>query len=470
LGEALGDLPLALVQAAGVMAATGMPTEEYLAVLAATAAKLLEVDPPGYAGSLAASVRIATDQLTDEDVGAGQLVRLCAMLGPEPIPVWLFSTAARALPAPLSAAAADTFELRQCIGRLGRYGLVQVGAETLAMHRLTQAIIRDNLRPPADRLSVRGWAEAALIAAQPDDGNNPSLWPRWGQLLPHILAVDPGTSTAHDMMEVAVSAVWHLYSRGDYATALPVAHRLHEHWQRTYGRDNHFVLVAAHNLAAVYRGLGRSKQARQLHEDIWHRTRRAWGDDHPYTLAAANNLALDLRELGEVDQARQLDQDTLGRFRRVLGDDHPNTLASANNLAIDMRRLGEYEQARQLNEDTLTRRRRLLGDDHPHTLTSADSLAFDMRWLGEFEHARRLDEETYSRRRRVLGDDHPNTLDSATSLAVDMRRLGDVEQALRLDEDTYSRRRRVLGESHPDTRHSLRNLAEDLRALGGTEQ
>ena len=47
LAEALGDLPLALVQAGGVMAETGMPSDEYLAVLDATAGPLLDTAPSG---------------------------------------------------------------------------------------------------------------------------------------------------------------------------------------------------------------------------------------------------------------------------------------------------------------------------------------------------------------------------------------------------------------------------------------
>jgi hypothetical protein len=46
LGDALGDLPLAVVQAAGYMADTGMPAAEYATLLATQATKILDQGRP----------------------------------------------------------------------------------------------------------------------------------------------------------------------------------------------------------------------------------------------------------------------------------------------------------------------------------------------------------------------------------------------------------------------------------------
>jgi hypothetical protein len=64
LAQQLGDLPLALAQAVGVMTEGGMPAHEYLNVLSKTAARLLAAGTPaGYPASLAASVRMSATRL-----------------------------------------------------------------------------------------------------------------------------------------------------------------------------------------------------------------------------------------------------------------------------------------------------------------------------------------------------------------------------------------------------------------------
>ena len=88
LADQLGDLPLAVAQAAGFMAETGMPAAQYLDLLRTQAGKLLDQAAPGssYPRSLAAATRLIADRLDGEDPAAAQLASLCAFLAPEPVP------------------------------------------------------------------------------------------------------------------------------------------------------------------------------------------------------------------------------------------------------------------------------------------------------------------------------------------------------------------------------------------------
>lgn len=107
LAEHLGDLPLAVAQAAIFMADTGIPTDEYLDHLNRHAAQLLDNGRPGgYPTSLAASINLAADSLLRDSPPAAQLLNLCAVLAPEPIPLTVF-TRSTALPEPLRTAASD---------------------------------------------------------------------------------------------------------------------------------------------------------------------------------------------------------------------------------------------------------------------------------------------------------------------------------------------------------------------------
>jgi len=465
LAAELGDLPLAVAQAAGLMAETGITAAQYLDLLRTQAGKLLDQAPGGlsYPRSLAAATRLAAVRLDDEDPAAAQLASVCAFLAPEPIPEDLFTSAPGELPGELAARAADPLAWRQTLAHLTRQSLARIDQRGLVMHRLTQAILRDRLTPD-QAAATRACTEAILAAADPGDPGNPVMWPRWAQLMPHLLAADLAATDSGNVRWMACNACGYLLVRGDTRTAHDLATDLRQWWRGRLGDDHENTLATVMYLAWGLRDMGRYAEARDLDEDTLTRYRRVLDEDHPDTLSSANNLAGDLKDLGEYQAARELHQDTLARRRRVLGEDHPDTLTSANNLANALSNLGEHQAARELHQDILARRR-VLGDDHPDTLISASNLAADLSDLGEYQAARELDQDTLARRRRVLGDDHPDTLISANNLAFDLRRLGEHQAARELDQDTLARRRRVLGEDHPDTNLSANNLAADLRAL-----
>ena len=428
LAAELGDLPLAIVQAAGFMAEAGMRAEEHLSLLRTRAAELLAQGAPGsYPRSLAAATGLIVDRLAQEDPAAAELASLCAFMGPEPVPEDLFTSAARELPGELAARASDPLAWRQTLARLTRQSLAQIDHRGVQMHRLTQAILRDRL-PPEHAEAARRCTEAILTANNPRDMDNPTTWPRWAQLMPHLLAAHLATADNPGLRWLACDACGYLLARGDTRVGHDLARDLRRQWRGQLGDDDETVRAATVYLAWALRDTGRYAEARDLDQDSLDRGRRVLGEDDPITLVYANQLAIDLSLLGEVRAARDLFQDTLDRSRRVLGEDHPDTLRSATNLAADLRALGEVRAARDLDQDTLDRSRRVLGEDHPDTLGTATNLAADLRALGEVRAARDLDQDTLDRSRRVLGEDHPDTLRSATNLAADLRALSEADE------------------------------------------
>jgi hypothetical protein len=476
VAAAVGDLPLAVEQAGALLAETPLTPDTYLRLLRESAERLFAYDPGGlYPVSVTASWTVAFDWLAANHNLALDLLTLVAWCGPAPVPLSLLTDTPDALPEPLRALT-DALMLADVTALVHRRSLATLTPHTVQVHRVPAALLRARTRE--DQSDVGGWAAAVirlLHAAAPENPrNNPSVWPRWQQLLPHILAAtDPSRPIEPVPGEVAWlldHAAQYRNTRGEPRAALPLARRAHALYREWLGDDHLDTVASANNLAIDLAAVGEHELARALDEDTLTRRRRVLGDDHPDTLTSANSLASRLAALGEHEQARALHEDTLARRRRVLGDDHLDTLTSANSLANRLAALGEHEQARALHEDTLARRRRVLGDDHPDTLTSANNLGMDLAALGEHEQARALHEDTLARRRRVLGDDHPDTLTSANSLGMDLAALGEHEQARALHEDTLARRRRVLGDDHPDTLTSANSLVIDLAALGEHEE
>jgi transcriptional regulator with XRE-family HTH domain len=302
LAAELGDLPLAIAQAAGFMADTGMTADEFMVLLRTRAGQLLAQGAPGsYPRSRAAATGLMADQLARQDPAAAELASVCAFLAPEPIPESLFTDAVSVLPSELAARAADPLAWRQTLSNLTRQSLVRIDHRGLQMHRLTQAILRDRLTL-AQATATRKYTEAMLAASDPGDmGLNPVTWPQWARLTPHVLAADLAVTDTAALRELAGHTCWYLLERGDTRTAHDLASSLHQHWRDRLGEDHPHTLTAAHYLARTLLEMGRHAESRDLNHDTLARRRRILGHDHPDTLASAHNLAADLHALGEAD-------------------------------------------------------------------------------------------------------------------------------------------------------------------------
>ena len=194
------------------------------------------------------------------------------------------------------------------------------------------------------------------------------------------------------------------------------------------------------------------------------------GPDHPDTLTSRNNLAGAYREAGRLGQAIALYEQVLTDRIRVLHEDHPDTLTSRNDLAVAYESAGRLAEAIALYEQVLTDLVRILGNNHPNTLTSRNNLAVAYESAGRLTEAIALYEQVLTDRVRVLGEDHPNTLTSRHNLAYAYREAGRLDEAIQLFEQTFHDCIRVLGEAHPFTATVRENLEAAKRELERQEE
>jgi hypothetical protein len=302
VADAVGDLPLAVAQAAGYLAYTGIPPAEYVRLLAERPLDLMDQGRPwSYPRSLAAATTLSYDQMRAEDPAAAAVIAIAAFLAPEPLPPEWFHAAAGQLPAPLGPQAADPVSWRQLLYRLSGSALIRRNPDGLLMHRLTQAIIRAAL-PPESAATIGASAETLVTANAPADSDLPATWPAWAALLPHLVTLNPAATENTNVKNVALGVAWYLIRRGDQRAAYDLASPLYDQWRIRLGPDDDHVLRAA--AAAAVRALGHPVEARALDEGTLERRRRVLGEDHPDTRRSANDLARDLRALGEAPPGR----------------------------------------------------------------------------------------------------------------------------------------------------------------------
>ena len=255
LADALGDLPLALAQAAGLLAETGMPVGEYLGLLDEAPAEVLDEGAPiSYPGSLARSLRVALAQLTGTDPAAAQLLTLCAYLAPDPIPTgWFPATDPAVLPEPLAATTRAPLAYRRALGTLGRYGLVKLGDNHLTVHRLTQRLLRADDPTPEQTAATVGRVLAGLTPAGPTIHET---WPAWADLLPHLRTLDLATTDDEKLAWQACEAAGYLHLRGEPHASHDMIAPLYRAWRDRLGPTARPTLWAANQ---PRRGPGRSR-------------------------------------------------------------------------------------------------------------------------------------------------------------------------------------------------------------------
>jgi hypothetical protein len=259
LAEALGDLPLALEQAAAYMDETKTTPADYLELFREHGAELLALgEPPTTEQTVATTWQVALDRL-GATPDAPELLSLCAFLAPDGIPRAMLSEHAQVLPEPLGTTLGRPLAFNQAVGALGRYSLATVTEESLAVHRLVQTVVRTS-HSPADQQRWAGAAARSVTAAFPSNGDDVATWPACALLLPHALAVvDHGQALKAELETTALllsRAGFYLWHHGQYRQALALNEQALATRQRVLGDDHPDTLTSMNNLAAVRQELG----------------------------------------------------------------------------------------------------------------------------------------------------------------------------------------------------------------------
>ncbi len=470
LAEVLGDLPLALEQAAAYLEETATTPGEYLELLGERAGELFALGRPATTEQTIANTwTVSLDRVKNEAPAAQDLLCLCAFLAPDDLPRGLLADYHDQLPEPLAAALGDRVGFQQVLGALRRYSLATVTPETISVHRLVQAVVRHGLDPER----ARGWAAAAVglvRAAFPDEPEDVETWPTAARLLPHALAATDHASTLGADL-TATSGLLHeagryLWGRAEHAQAKTLHQRALAIREAHLGPDHLGTAYSHANLATVLSDTGDLDGARMHHQRALAIYEASLGADHTHTATSLRSLASVLRAQGDLDGARALHQRALAIFEARLGADHPDTADSCNNLANVLADQGDLDGARALYERALAVREARLGADHPDTAESCNNLANVLRDQGDLDGARTLYERGLAVREARLGADHPDTASSLHNLATVLYALDDLDGARAVLERALAVWEARLGADHPNTAGSLGNLAGVLYRQG----
>ena len=513
LAKELGHLPLALEQAGAMLAETGMPADEYLRLLKEHAAEIMNEGPPsGYPRSMTAAWKLSVDAVKRSRPQALEVLRCCAFFGPEPIPRDIFFRGAQETGTVVAEVLSNPIATASVMRELARYALITLDGNAVKVHRLIQALLRDELSPEQQR-AYRHEAQLIMAAAMPENPDDSATWPRFQGLLPHVNAeaTELHKSREFAARDLARGVIRYLYQSGDYTSALTLTERFIEQWTADSGPDDENALRAQRHLGNIQRLMGRYAEAYKATEEALAGARATLGEDDPTTLSLRTGFGADLRANGSFAAARELDTESRTLLERNYGKKDARTLRLLSSLALDHGLTSDYGTAQELYELAFAEMRKPnSGATALDVIGAWFGISWTLRLRGKFEEAldvaqdardygqasglgaehlhilravnayliasRRLPDkrlEALEESREVLdlatrrhGDTNPDRLAIAIGMS-NLMRTTDVsyhEKALELAQDTVSRFATVYGANHPYHYGCMTNLALLKRA------
>jgi tetratricopeptide (TPR) repeat protein len=472
--EALGREPLALAQAASVVANSTLACRDYRDYFARRRQQI------GVAAGEVPSAAAVTWTLSlgqAESLLPGASVRLMlvlvALLDGHGIPGAIFSTPAVAAylggaVTPFSTAV-DPKPAWDALLAIERAGLISVNRAssppTILMNSVLQAAIR--LAAPANVQDLAARAAAsALIEAWPVDEPEP-----WAAASLRV--------NAASLQNSAPDVLWAdgchpaLLRAGRSLDDARLAGPAVEYWRDLSARcDTKLMpghpdaLVVAAHLAAAYLAAGYAGEAVHWYQRVLAERGRELAPGHPAIIAARINLAKALVLAAEPGDAVTVLLRAVSECEQFRGPGHPDTLSARDGLAAAYQAAGDVAAANRLLGRNLTDRERLQGPRDAETMATRDRLAAACLAEGKVKDAISHYKRALSDRDKVLGRGHPDTLATTANLAAAYQAAGRMPAAMQLSEQCCAESERLLGPDHADTLARLANLAHLYYAVG----
>ena len=473
IAEALGDLPVAVSQAATLAKSRKYPLSEYLDRLNNHPLELSVSRPEGgdYRDTVGIALFMAYEQTLDQlrsnspqqEGIAISLLDTLSFLAASGVPThWLLKLHD------------DSDTVRDALSFLKRSSILQESTDgkMTIIHRLQGQVYRETYLSNQEKLNeARAHATSLLNEIDVDRLENFEQQRQETRNLIEQIGAVTSQSYSHplfsdpDLAALVATTLYYANNLGMPQSALTLASSVTQACD-ILGPDQSDALRARHNLASAYCDAGRLDQAIALFEQTLNDYTHVLGPHHPSTLSSRNSLANAYCDAGRLNEAITLHEQNLDDRTRILGPRNPDTLTTRNNLANAYQDAGRLDEAIELFEQNLDDRTRILGPRHPDTLASRNNLADAYQDAGRLEETIRLHEQNLDDRIRILGPDHPHTLITHHNLACAYQAAGRLDEAIKLFEQSLKDCTRILGPRHPDTLTSRNNLADAYRNAG----
>jgi len=459
----LAGEPIALAQASGAIAASGLTCTEYLEQFVqrrgqARAAARTPLPGASITWTFAAE---QADRISGG--GAWSMLTFAAMLDGRGFPAALLETTAA----------------RQYLGTSGQPAINETlsvldDMGLLALDRAAALVWMSSVVQAAIRASMTADLLCQAVAAATD-----ALLEMWPASEPTPWSARSLRACAASVARTAGDQLWDgacpplLLRVGQSLTAAGLAGCACAHWNdvtatadRLLGREHPDTLSAACRLAEAYLAAGDAARGVDVFDWILGQRAAQLGPDHPDVLSARLDVGRALTAAGRLDDAITVLGSAVSASELVLGADHAETIRAREQLAATCHAAAHNREAIDLLRRALADRERIQGARHPDTISTRNSLAAAHLAAGNTKDALVYSKRVVADLERALGPDHPDTISARGSLGSAYHAAGKMAAAVRLHEEARQGSEKVLGPDHPQTLARCASLANAYYAVG----
>ncbi|HET8840209.1 MAG TPA: tetratricopeptide repeat protein, partial [Ktedonobacteraceae bacterium] len=355
----LEGLPLALDQAGGYIEETGCGVADYLQRYNGQRKHLLArrgTHAGAHPDSVTTTLQLSVQWIEREHPAAADLLRLCAFLHSEAIPEELLMAGGSHLGPILGLMMTDLYQFDLTLAALRKASLVTRHPEThtLALHRLVQAVLQDQMEPTA--LSL--WSQRAIRvvnAAFPKVEF--ATWPQCERCLAHALVslsfIEHEKRSLFEAGELLYKAGSYLMTRGRYNEAKPLLLQAVTLAEQYYGSDHPELIPLLLKQAELSWRQRENEAAEWLLQRALALGEQHLSPIHPLIAETLSDLAKVYRQQDRHEQAEPLYQRALRIQEQQLKSEMPETAVVLSHLATVYQYQGKYERAEPLYQRAL---------------------------------------------------------------------------------------------------------------------
>ena len=488
IGERLGDLPLAIAQAAATARNEQWTLASYAHCLESSCGEkvIRRIRGHYYSDAVSVALRMATDntlkRLEDSlsDAARRQLRVLC-LLAESGVPThWLDPAAASALSGSHDAELDTAAErAHRALIALINASIIHQSADgsTTMLHRLQAQVLRESWNEQDNKEALE--SAANLLGSVDIDKfrrtDTESRRREARSLIKQFHAIGDqkhslNLRTNEQVTSALSQTLTHARDLGLVLESVTLE-KFAKEIEHVLGPNDLRVLNVQEELAYMIMHAGRSSEAINMYEHILDARTKMQGSDHHDTLTTRQKLAYAYYYQGdEYDKAIKLLEHVHSTRQQLRGDDDVDTLMAGSYLALVYHADGRLQEAMSLYEQVIADRTRVIGADHEHTLVTRNNLAYAYSLQGLLPKAIDQYEQVLSARTRTLGALDRQTLMTRSDLALAYALNGELAEAVGRYESVLKDCVNALGTQHPLTVDVCENLEAARRELAEQEE
>lgn len=483
LAERLGDLPLALAQAAASARNGDLSLARYMDRLDSYGSERVIRPVPGdyYADDVATALYMAIEDALENLADptrryARRQLGALALLAESGVPTrWLDPTIEQQDNQELQGAnQAEDEDAHDALTELIHRSIVQQSSDkaTTLLHRLQAQAFRESW---AENEAADAYESAAILLGKVDVDSFPrnetdARRRETLDLIEQLRAVGEqkysrNIFTHENVLVSIVEALSNAHDLALFSEALTLEASVNT-IQEILGPEHPDTLTVLNGFGAAHLDMQLNTEAIAIFERLLSVDRRYLDENNPTLFASQNNLASAYQQAGRLRDAITLYEAALVDHTRMTTPSYPDTLTALSNLAAAYQAEDRPEEAYELFDTVLDEQLHILGPDHPNTLRTRSHIAKSYFAAGLLAETTELYEHLLADSIRILGETHPDTLTYSGNLAKAYETAGHIDEAIPLFEKTLKIGIEIFGRDHPKTIALHDNLARAYCAVG----